>query len=238
MSKLIPLFGKHGEGKFAIVDDEDYEFLSQYKWFAFYPGRGNHVYARAIVNKKDFLMHKLLIKSPEGMVIDHIDGNSLNNQRKNLRVCSIADNVKNQKIRIDNKSGFKGVYWKKDKRKWEVTLQINGNKIFGGYYKNKIDAAKAYNFHALKYFGEFAKINIITGMSYEEMTTLPEINLNQSSSFRGVYYRQDIKKWSVSIYSKGKTYRLGCYDNEITAAKIYDEKAKELFGDKAKLNFK
>jgi hypothetical protein len=152
------------QGKVAIVDDDDFEYLNQWKWFAnkmkgkFYVGRSITVSK----NKKIRIsMHRFIMKPEKCMVIDHLDGNPLNNQKNNLRICTRAENMRNYKLPVNNTSGFKGVYWHKITSKWMAYICFN-NKIFHlGLFHVLKDAARAYNAAALKYHGEFANLNII-----------------------------------------------------------------------------
>jgi hypothetical protein len=100
--------------------------------------------------------------NPEkGMVIDHLDGNPLNNQKKNLRICTHSENMRNRNLYVNNTSGFKGVYWHKTTKKWMSYIRINKKSLYLGIYTCPIDAGRAYNDAALKYHGEFAHINKI-----------------------------------------------------------------------------
>ena len=152
-------------GKVAIVDDEDFDYLNQFKWLAnkqkndkFYVGRNIPV-----SNKKQskIWMHRFIMNPEKGMVIDHLDGNPLNNQKNNLRICTHAENMRNSKIPKNNTSGFKGVSFVKKHNTYESSIRINNIKIYLGYYIDPKDAAKAYNDAALKYHGEFANLNKI-----------------------------------------------------------------------------
>lgn len=151
------------QGKVAIVDDEDYDYLNQFKWHA--SKLSGKFYARRYIKLSKpsikILMHRDIMKPEKVYVIDHIDGNTLNNQKNNLRICTHAQNMRNSKININNTSGFKGVYWNKQNAKWTALIRLNNKKIHIGYYIDIKDAAKAYNAAALKYHGEFANINKI-----------------------------------------------------------------------------
>lgn len=97
---------------------------------------------------------------PDGMVIDHINGDKLDNRRQNLRICTSADNAKNQKVqenKIGKTSRYKGVYWHKRANKWMA--RIGG--MYLGIYHSEIDAALVYNEASKKYHGEFGRINEI-----------------------------------------------------------------------------
>lgn len=147
--KLIPLT----QNKFAIVDDEDYDWLNQFKWHY------STGYAMRRSGKEVLLMHREIMNTPKGMESDHEDGKGLNNRKYNLRVCTHAQNMSNQKARVDGVSKYKGVYWKKDRNKWGVKIVANYKQMHVGYFTDEIKAAKAYDAKALEFFGEFARIN-------------------------------------------------------------------------------
>lgn len=147
------------KGHFAIVDDEDYEELSKYKW---YSSLGRAV--RGIPkgdNMAKIHMHRVIAQTPEGMDTDHINGDPLDNRRSNLRWATRSQNLSNKGMNRNNKSGFKGVFWFKNYKKWLATIRVDKKRIFLGYFKDKIEAAIAYNNAAIKYHNEFAKLNII-----------------------------------------------------------------------------
>jgi hypothetical protein len=152
------------QGKVAIVDDEDFEYLNQWKWCVsntcgkFYVGRSITVSKN---KQKRILIHRFIMKPDKGMVIDHLDGNPLNNQKNNLRICTHSDNMRNCKISIKNTSGYKGVSFVKKNNTYKSAIKFNKRTIYLGYYIDPIDAARAYNTAAIKYFGEFANLNKI-----------------------------------------------------------------------------
>jgi len=148
------------QGKVAIVDPEDYEWLNQWKWYAH--AHGKRWYAERInwnKGKPFFIrMHRVIMNTPVGMETDHIDMDGLNNQRSNLRVCTRLDNIHNQKARkLSDRHPFKGVYQKGGK--WVVRIRVNRKEILVGSFKDKVEAAHAYDNAARKYHGEFARTN-------------------------------------------------------------------------------
>ena len=162
--KLIPLT----QGQFAKVDDDMYEELNQYNWYARYNKSTNHFYviraAKIIkVNKsaKHLRMHRVIMNCPEGMVVDHINHDTLDNRRSNLRICTVAQNTYNRRPNKKSKSKYKGVGWRENRSHWHVAISVNGKKISLKTFKCEHEAARAYNEAALKYHGEFAYINII-----------------------------------------------------------------------------
>jgi hypothetical protein len=154
--KQIALNGKHGAGKFALVDDEDYEELMQYKWLVHSVG-----YAIASNNGKSIYMHRHILKPKGRLVVDHINGNKLDNTRKNIRVCTHQQNIMNYR---SNKglSNYKGVdKVKLASDKWRARIRYNGQEFYLGLFDTELEAAKAYNTKAKELFGEFAHLNKI-----------------------------------------------------------------------------
>jgi len=157
--KLIALSGNKGSGKSAKVNDADYKKLSELKWNfdGKYAVRPNGVY-----------MHRVVMglprKKENNLEVDHINGDQLDNRKKNLRVCNHQQNRANSKLQANNTSGFKGVHLSNEtyrKKKWVVEFKLNGQKIYLGRYLTKEEAAKAYNKAAIKFYGEFARLNYV-----------------------------------------------------------------------------
>jgi len=154
--KQIPL----SQGKFAVVDDEDFEILNQHKWSAL--KCKNKFYAKRRLtlpggNQKTILMHRVIIGLADTKILcDHRDGNGLNNQKHNLRACSHSENLSNRGANSNNTSGHKGVSWNKYCKKWEAYIKKDGKKKNLGLFADIQDAARAYDAAAKIYFGEFA----------------------------------------------------------------------------------
>lgn len=141
------------KGKYAIVDDDDYDFLSIHKWCT------NNGYASTTISGRVMFMHRHLLSIGKGEMGDHINRNKLDNRRANLRVCSVTGNNRNRGIQKNNKSGYKGVVYVKNPRslkKWKAILRTNGRSLSLGYFNSKVSAAKCYDENAIKMFGEFA----------------------------------------------------------------------------------
>jgi hypothetical protein len=151
------------QGRFAIVDPQDYQHLSKYKWRLCRTKGKNMLYAERSIRLPGgkysrLLMHRQLIEAPEGYVIDHINGCGLDNRRANLRLATVSQNAWNSKKR-NPRSGYKGVWFAKDKGQWRAAIVCHGRRIHLGYFTGKIDAAKAYDDAAKKYYKEFARLN-------------------------------------------------------------------------------
>jgi hypothetical protein len=147
-------------GQSTIVDAADFETLSEMKWCA-QDGRGGRWAAVSLTSGSLVVMHRFILKAPKGTVVDHINGNSLDNRRENLRLCSQSENSKNLRVhRLVNKtSRFKGVCWDKLRSVWTAQITVNYKKIHIGSFPTEELAAEAYNFAAKKNFGEFSRLN-------------------------------------------------------------------------------
>jgi HNH endonuclease len=145
------------QNQYALVDDEDFEYLNQWNWYA-YISR-NKFYVMRYTNKKRFSMHNTIMNPDSGLEVDHIDGNGLNNQKSNLRVCTHSENSKNRLINKNNKTGYKGVTWHKSHEKFQASIGHNGKQIHLGYFYTAEEASTAYNMAALKYHKKFSSIN-------------------------------------------------------------------------------
>lgn len=152
------------QGKVALVDDEDFEYLNQWKWCACkISNRFYAIRSYRLNSKKIFIyMHRLITNNNDSkMHTDHKNNNPLDNRRENLRICTNSQNQMNTKVQINNTSGFKGVVWNKIAKKWVAQIKLNNKLKNLGRYINPIDAARAYNAAAIKYHGEFASLNKI-----------------------------------------------------------------------------
>lgn len=140
------------KGKQAIVDDEDFGYLNEHKWHI------NCKYASRIKDKKVLWMHKIIMKCPKGMQIDHINFDTLDNRKSNLRVCTVAQNNIHHRKSKNNTSGLKGVYLTLSTGKWRAMIGVNKKLLHLGYFETREKASMAYNKKAKELFGEFRVI--------------------------------------------------------------------------------
>jgi hypothetical protein len=150
--KTIPLT----QGKVALVDDQDYAALVAHKWYAT-KRYGGIWYAARQENKRRMYMHRELLRLGPGEWADHIDRDGLNNQRANLRHITPQQNLCNKRIYRNNKTGFRGVAKKGDRFRAQITAF--GRTHYLGYYGTVEEAARAYDEHARRFFGDFAQLN-------------------------------------------------------------------------------
>ncbi len=149
--KLIELNKKRGKKSFTKVSEEDFEELDKYFW-----NRDAHGYA---VRFPGIKMHRVIMRNPLGMEIDHINGDRCDNTRENLRVCTRSQNQHNQKSRNSGLSKYKGVTYCKRVKKYLAQIVIDGKRKYLKYESSEEAAARIYDEAAKKYFGEFANLN-------------------------------------------------------------------------------
>ena len=153
------------KGKYAIVDPEDYERLNRYKWYANKCGKTFYASRTVRTGKKkkriNINMHREILNPPHPLVVDHINRNSLDNRKANLRPATHAQNSINRKYikRKDSLSKYNGVSWHKPRKKWQVQICFNGIHKTIGYFEDETEAAKEYDEAAKKYHKEFAVTN-------------------------------------------------------------------------------
>lgn len=145
------------QGFFALVDGEDYEWLSQWKWHIL-KGRST-IYAVRKSYARKIYMHRQILKAKAEEEVDHQSHYGLDNRKQNIRLCTNAQNQYNQRPQKGKSSQFKGVFWHKVNGNWMALIKYNGKSKYLGHYNNETDAAKAYDKAAKNLFGEFAHTN-------------------------------------------------------------------------------
>jgi len=151
--RYIPLTKK----KFAIVDAADYEWLSKHKWYAQARRDGKGFYAARNRGRQTVFMHREIMQTPEGKVVDHRNGNGADNRRANMRNCTQDENRLNSRARGREKSEFTGVFRKGNK--WEAQFKYKGRRYYLGLYDDPVEAAKARDRMAYALAGPFVYLN-------------------------------------------------------------------------------
>jgi hypothetical protein len=149
-------------GAFAVVDDE-FSHLAGFKWIAWVDKKDrSRIYAvrRESMTGKTIRMHSVICGVPADKMTDHINGDTLDNRRSNLRPVTPSQNTQNSARRSDNTSGRKGVCWHKTSRKWTAYLFHNGKQIRLGSHRDLETASLTYDCCAIAYFGVYARINL------------------------------------------------------------------------------
>jgi hypothetical protein len=243
---IIPLKNKKQEivGS-AIVDDDKWHDLMNYKWFFTTTN-----YVASYINSKTTLMHIYLMKKEDNdeRIIDHINNIKHDNRLSNLRFSTFSQNCHNRVKKEGTISKYHGVSYFTIDKIWRASFVKDNITYYIGRFKNEIDAAKAYNKKAKEVYGKFARLNIFEDEPStdidEEEPSIDITNLNKvdeikeikerKTRFRGVTL--DKNRYSAEIFKDNIRYYLGTYGTEEDAAKAYNKKAKELYGDRASLN--
>lgn len=148
----------------TLIDEEDWDKVLKYKWGIKRNGTSDDRknYRFYVYNSRVGLLHRFLNQTPAGMVTDHVDCNTLNNTRSNLRTCTTQENLRNRDAPSNNTSGYKGVRyykWGKRRKRWEARISDDGTLRCLGCYHSKEEAARAYDKKAIELHGEFANLN-------------------------------------------------------------------------------
>lgn len=142
-------------GMVAVIDIGDLPLVEGMGWC---PIRGRSKWYAKHGKSPLILMHRHIMQAKPGELIGHIDRDGLNNRRSNLRVATHSQNCRNKQSDV-GVSGLRGVHWHGDKGKWAAVTTVHGKRIYGGYFNNPVDAARAYNRLVSAIDGEFAVLN-------------------------------------------------------------------------------
>lgn len=146
--------GYTSKGEEFWFDLEDYDLIKNYCWYL-----SNNKYIVTGSGKNTKLLHRLITSCESNMVVDHINHNTMDNRKYNLRICTQSENIANSQIAINNESGVTGVSWNPTRNKWESKIMVNRKTINLGRYNDFEDAVKARKEAEDKYFGEFSYDN-------------------------------------------------------------------------------
>jgi len=158
--RRIPL----SQGKFAIVDPEDYPRLAKHKWYAAYNGHSFYAirgqWSPIRKRRLTISMHRIILNVHPSLYVDHINRNGLDNRKANLRPATPADNSRNARHpKINTSSKYRGVFWNPRAGNWRAAISVNHKKKHIGYFNSETQAAKAYDRAARKYHSQFAVVN-------------------------------------------------------------------------------
>lgn len=232
MVKEIPL----QNGMFALVDDEDYERCMEHFWSFSVNGAS---YCRIRNNTLGVDLHEFIMGELEsdGVVVFK-DSNYLNHCKRNLAIATTTESHQRRKGRKGSSSKYKGVHFDKSTGKWRASITVGGETKKLGRFEKEDDAAIAYNKAASTHFGEHSYQNIVGELNNNDFVEVKNIiqrrRINQNG-YKGVY--KNSGKFASKISIKGKMEHLGTFITKEEAAIAYDKKAKEIYGDKAVLNF-
>jgi len=215
-------------GKQAIVDDEDYGWLNQWKWTYDKRKLTGYVYRRQACKGtgKNYVghiyMHRFILEAPEGLEVDHINHDGLDNRRSNLRLCTHKQNCWNHRDQGAEKCV--GAHPNTQNGKWIAAIVIDGKSHRLGSFDSQETAARAYNMAASDSRGEFASLNDVG-----DGPTIPRNTKRTkgTSKFVGVSWSRKLNKWRAEIRVSYKLKYLGAFDTEKEAAVAYDEAALE-----------
>lgn len=225
--KQLPLTN----GGFAIVDDEDYEELSKYRWHSAGGGYAWRMRPKKAGEKWDRRIglhrHVMNLDEDDDRVVDHIDRNPLNNQKANLRICTEAENALNRSMLSSNKSGYKGVSWAKHLGKWRAQISFNRKIYSAGVHETAEAAYEAYCLKALELHREFANTEIKEFAELLEGRE-PHTPHRNKTGFKGVQYNAETKKWRAKIMRGGKGIYLGFFTTPELAHEAYLKAVREL----------
>ena len=223
-------------GQFLSLDEEDAERLSKYRYYLHKKG-----YAYRFLNigekRTAVYIHHDVMGKHEGMVIDHISGDKLDNRKENLRITTNKSNLHNTgKQKTNSSSRHKGVSWNKTARGWSATIH-DGKHIMLGLFETEDSAAIAYNEYVKKNRDNFAHLNdVVYDMDWESKRIKDRRSGVGKSKYIGVSWSKVMNKWQCHIMVNYKSIFLGLYDDEKEAAAKYNEACVKYRGDKARLN--
>jgi hypothetical protein len=229
----------------VLVDEEDFDRICAKHWYmnqSICRKHGLHYFVNdVIVSKKKIstYLHRFILKlsSNDKVVVDHINGDTLDCRKQNLRICTCQENTRNQKVSARSSSKYKGVQWCKAACKWQARIVPGNIGIYLGLYSDPKEAATVYDVAALYYFGEFARLNFNKDL-YKEVN-LESFVKSYISKFTSKYIgvHENNGKWIAAFTHNKNRYYLGSFATEIEAAIARDKKARELAGDLVRLNF-
>lgn len=160
------------QGHFALIDDDDYLIVSQYKW-TYDHGYAVRKVTLAPKHYQKVLLHRFLADAQPGQIVDHRDGNGLNNTRSNLRLCNGSQNNANRRVLRSSTSPYRGVRKSSNVDRWQASIGYNYRLIHLGSFLTQEEAARAYDAKAIELFGKFALTNFPIECSIQDLNLEP-----------------------------------------------------------------
>lgn len=149
----------------VLIDDEDYYLIENLPWGI--ANKKGTIYIQHTGKEKTVQLARLIMGEPEGKLVDHINGNTLDNRKCNLRIADKRTNAQNMRANVNTTSKYKGVSYDKFRNKWRANIKVDNKQTYLGRFETEEEAAIAYNEAAEKYFGEYARLNIINPITVE-----------------------------------------------------------------------
>jgi AP2-like factor, euAP2 lineage len=236
----------------AIVDDEHYErVMAAGPWLTYM--RDQNVYAERVFPKRGGKLRKqsmgnfiLEIMGAGKSQVNYKNRDALDNRMCNLRKCDLSQRgARARKYKKKTSSRFRGVSWDKRTRKWDARLCVRGKNLFLGLFTDEVEAATVWDEAARGNWGEFAFQNFPSDKEGCVTAPIPTEHVRRkrkhkqkvTSEYRGVSWREDIKKWRAALLFRGKLIHLGTFTDELSAGLAYDRAAREHLGARAFANF-
>jgi len=217
-----------------VVDDEDYERVVQHKW------RYYDRYVQTTIDGKIVRIGRFIMEPEEGQIVLYRNGDRLDNRRANLRVGTRADLGKYRAKYKRTRSRYRGVSYSRRDGKWVASITKGGRSWYLGGHGTEEEAARMYDLAALTLYGSDARLNFEASRRMSPLPSMQYIGsviAQSNTGYRGVHYQRQGRFWTAKVMVKGKRYFLGCFRSAEDAARAYNRKARELLGERARLNY-
>jgi len=209
----------------VLVDKDIYEKFKDKKLNT--SGKSSSPYVQIYRDGRKISLHRIIMNAPPGKVVDHINHNTLDNRRENLRVCSNSENLANARKTTNRKttSKYRGVYYEEGLNAWVSRVYKDEKRVYYGVFNTEESAANAFNYYLLKHYGEFAHLNDVPYMSKEEFERERHIKqvARYKSRFKYVNWDKQHEKWRVVVRHKNERFHLGRYINDVECAILINQ---------------